>query len=97
MYALSADGDGPDLEVVVDEVVKKKTPAVLSVDETHATGNGVADPIVTNAKTPGSLTVTRAMLKGPEVGAVGVKTADGQQWSVDSRTGEITRPGGATP
>lgn len=97
IYALSADGDGPDLEVVIDEVVKKKTPAVLSVHETHATGNGVANPIVTNAKTPGSLTVTRAMLKGPEVGAVGVKTADGQQWSVDSATGEITRPGGATP
>jgi len=97
VYALSADGDGPDLEVVVDEVVKKKTPAVLSVDETHPTGKGVADPIETTAKTPGALSVTRAMLKGPERGGVTVLTADQQQWSVDARTGEINRPGEAKP
>ncbi len=95
VYALSADGDGPDLEAVVDEVPKRGAPTVLWVGTTHPAGKGIADPIVVAAPSPAPLTVTRAMLRGPKAGSIMVLTDDDQQWAVDARTGQIDRPGAA--
>ena len=92
VYALSADGDGPDLEAVVDEIGKRGPPGVLSVGTTHPAGKGIADPIVVTTPNPGPLTVTRAMMRGPSAGEVLVITADDRSWVVDARTGEIERP-----
>jgi len=91
VYALSADEAGPDLEVVVDEVRKRGTPEVLSIETTHEAGQGSSDPIVVTSNRPSALSVTRAMLRGPSAGSVGVLTGDTQQWVVDARTGEISR------
>lgn len=95
VYALSADGDGPDLEAVVDEVPKRGAPDVLSVGLTHAPGKGTADPIVVSATSPAPLTVARALLRGPTAGEIIVLTDDDKHWVVDARTGSIARPGEA--
>lgn len=94
VYALSADGDGPDLEAVIDELPKRGEPGVLSVATTHPAGKGVADPIVVTSESPGPLSVARAMMRGPAAGEIMVLTETNAQWVVDARTGEVGRGGG---
>jgi hypothetical protein len=92
VYALSADGDGPDLEVLVDEVKKKHEPAVLSDVRVHPRGKGVASPIVTTTKSPTPITVARAMLSPDGGGQVLVLTADDASWTISAADGRIASP-----
>lgn len=93
VYALSADGDGPDVDALVDEVPKRGAPNVLSVVVSHPPGRGVSDPIVVEAALPTSLSVARAMLRGPEAGDVLVFGEDERQFSINARTGAIETMG----
>ena len=80
VYALSADGDAADFEVVVEETILKKKakstkpPQVRSSRTVHPKGRGAASPIVVELPQPGVITVARAMLLGPSAGEVLVLT-----------------------
>jgi hypothetical protein len=93
VYALSADGDGPDLEVVVDEIKKKNEPLVLGDVMVHPRGKGIASPIVTATKVPTPATVARALLSGAAAGDVIVLTADDASWTISAVDGRIAPPG----
>ncbi len=92
VYAMSADGDGPDLEVVIDEVKKKVEPAVLQDRLVHPRGKGVASPIVTATKVPTPMTVARAMLVQGGAPDVPVQMSDNSNWTISSADGRITGP-----
>lgn len=89
VYALSAEGDGPDLEVLVDEPKRNRPPEVLETRAVHGAGAGSADPIVVAARQPAAATVARAMLRGPSAGDVDVQ-CDGSRWQVAARTGRVS-------
>lgn len=107
VYALSADGDAADLEVVVGEPAGRagkkggtKPPEVRSSRTVHPEGRGVASPIVVTLAQPAALTVARAMLLGPQAGEVLV-LAEGDagaavQFTVSAVSGAISRVGGET-
>jgi hypothetical protein len=95
VYALSADGDGPDVELVVEPVKKKGDPVVREATIVHAPGKGTAAPIVVGGKAPTPTTVARALLAGPSAGDVIVMTADDASWTISGADGHITPP--ATP
>lgn len=84
VYALSADGDAADLEILVDapapvrKVESKKSQQkksrkpleVRSSRTVHPRGRGAASPIVVELPQPAPITVARAMLLGPQAGDV---------------------------
>jgi hypothetical protein len=92
VYALSADGDGPDLEVLVDAPKRKRDPEVLSVETIHEAGAAEASPIRVALPQPAPATVVRAMLEGPEAGDVPVQGSGGALYAVSASDGRITRP-----
>ena len=92
VYALSDDGDGPDLEVLVDAPKRKRDPVVLSVETIHEAGAAKASPIRVALPQPGPATVVRAMLEGPDAGDVPVQANSGVVYAVEARSGRITRP-----
>lgn len=98
VYALSADGDGPDIDIVVDEVKNKKNkknkgePAVLADTLVHPRGKGVSSPIVTGTKVPTPMTVARALLAPAAQPEVLVLTSDDASWTISSADGRITGP-----
>jgi hypothetical protein len=108
VYALSADGDAADFEVVVDEPKTRgkkpsKPPEVRSSRTVHAKGQGAASPIVVQLSQPAPITVARAMLLGPQAGEVPV-TARGadpnssaRHFTVSAASGTISAVGGETP
>jgi hypothetical protein len=92
VYALSDEGDGPDLEVLVDQPKRKKDPEVLSVETIHEKGAAKASPIRVALPQPGPATVVRAMLEGPDAGDVPVQANSGVVYAVSAKSGRITRP-----
>jgi hypothetical protein len=93
VYALSAEGDGPDVEVLVDAPKRKRDPEVLSVETIHEAGAAKASPIRVALPQPAPATIVRAMLEGPEAGDVPVQANSGVVYAVSARTGRITRGG----
>lgn len=92
IYALSAEGAGPDLEVVVDAPKRSKPPVVLSSTTVHPAGAIHANTVTLEVPQPAPATVARALLQGPSAGDFEVKGVGGA-WSISSRTGRITRSG----
>ncbi len=92
VYAMSADGDGPDLEVLVDAPKRKRAPEVLAVETIHEAGAAKGSPIRVALPQPGPATVVRAMLEGPDAGDVPVQGNGGVVYAVSARNGRITRP-----
>jgi len=88
VYALSADADGPDLELVV-QPPKRRTPAtVTAAAVVHASAD--ADPLVIETSTPGPVTVARALLRGLDAGSITVRSPQGD-WVVAAGTGLMRR------
>lgn len=67
VFALAQDPDGPDFEIATDEPPKAKKkkradpPAVVRVQQVHAKGTAVGDPIVVALPDPHPLSITRVM------------------------------------
>jgi hypothetical protein len=92
VYALSADGDGPDLELLLGgRLGKRRELEVRSTTTVHPPGRGVTDPIVTELSTPAPTSVARVLLRGPDAGEVMVEGTDDARWSISARTAKITR------
>jgi hypothetical protein len=91
VYALSADGDGPDLELVVAAPRRRSPPSVLQAAVVHASAD--ADPLRIETSTPGPVTVARAMLRGLEAGSITVQSPQGD-WIVAAGTGLVRRADG---
>jgi hypothetical protein len=88
VYALSADGDGPDVELVVALPQRRSPAAVTSAAVVHA--DAKADPLVIETPSPGPMTVARAMLRGLDAGSITVRSPQGD-WSVAAGTGLVER------
>jgi hypothetical protein len=98
VYALSAEGDGPDLEVLVDAPKRNRFPEVLAVETIHEKGAAKASPIRVALPQPGPATVARVMLEGPDAGDVAVQASSGAVYAVSARNGRITKsPAGSAP
>lgn len=95
VYALSADGDGADLEVVVEPPRRRHPAAVKDAWVVHQPGAVQADPLRIETPGPGPVTVARAMLRGLEAGTIAVESAKGR-WTVVAGTG-LVRPAPASP
>jgi hypothetical protein len=94
VYALSADGEGPDLEIVVARKPKKKraAPTVLDAMTVHAEGGALADPIAVSALHPRPATVARALMRGSSAVDVDARTPQGL-FRISTRTGRVERVG----
>lgn len=92
VYALSADGDGPDLEVLVRPPRRREPATVTQAAVVHA--SAAADPLRIETPTPGPVTVARAMLRGLDAGSVTVRSPQGD-WIVAAGTGLVRRADGA--
>ncbi len=90
VYALSATGSGPDIEVLVDQPKKSRIPEVLGSDVVHEAGTADATPLSVRSAQPAPATVARAMLQGA-AGNVEVESSAGL-WMVSGRTGRVSRP-----
>lgn len=90
VYALSADGDGPDLELVVAPPKRREPAAVTEAVVVHAPAMIFQDPMEIDTPTPGPITVARAMLRGLEAKPVTVQSPQGA-WTVASGTGLVQR------
>lgn len=94
VYALSADGDGPDLELVVAPPERRKPAVVTQAAVVHPDADG--NPLRIETPTPGPLTVARAMLRGLDAGSIAVRSPQGD-WVVDAGTGLVRRADGGDP
>lgn len=94
VYALSADGDGPDLELTVARPERRKPAEVITAMVVHA--SAAADPLRIDTPTPGPVTVARAMLRGLEAGSITVQSPQGD-WIVAAGTGLMRRADGGGP
>jgi hypothetical protein len=92
VYALSAEGDGPDMEVLVDQPKRKSPPVVLDAKTIHEAGAAQAEPLQVAAPHPAPATVARVMAKGPSAGDVPVAADSGVVYTVSARNGRITLP-----
>lgn len=90
VYALSADGDGPDLELQVSPPRRREPAAVTEAVVVHAPGMIFQNPMQIDAPAPGPITVARAMQRGLEAGPVTVQSPQGE-WTVVSGTGLVQR------
>jgi hypothetical protein len=91
VYALSADADGPDLELVVRPPQRRKPPTVTAATVVHA--SAAADPLQIETPTPGPVTVARALLRGLDAGSITVRSPQGD-WVVAAGTGLMRRADG---
>jgi len=90
VYALSADVQGPDLELAVEPPHRRHEAFVLGGVIVHEAGAAQADPIVVQTPTPGPITVARAMHRGTEAGSIAVHSQQGE-WVVAAGTGLLRR------
>lgn len=90
VYAFSAEGSGPDVELVVEPPKRKrKPPRLLSSRTTHPAGAVEREPVVLEGLSePAAMTVTRVMLRGAQAEPVAVKTGGGA-WRVMPADGRI--------
>lgn len=88
VYALSADADGPDLELVVTLPQRRSPATVTQATVVHA--SAAADPLRIETPTPGPVTVARAMLRGLDAGSITVQSPQGD-WIVAAGTGLVRR------
>lgn len=95
VYALSADGDGADLEVVLDPPRRRHPVAVKEAWIVHEPGAALVDPLRIQTPGPGPITVARAMLRGLEAGTIEVESSQGR-WTVVAGTG-LVRPAEPSP
>lgn len=93
VYAMSADGDGVDLEVLVSLPRKRQPAEAREAWLVHEVGAVLTDPIRIETDNPGPITVARAMMRGLEAGEVEVVSAQGR-WTVVSGTGLVRRASG---
>ena len=91
VYALSADADGPDLELVVRPPQRRTPPTVTTATVVHA--SAAADPLQIETPTPGPVTVARALLRGLDAGSITVRSPQGD-WIVAAGTGLMRRADG---
>ncbi|MEM6293773.1 MAG: hypothetical protein AAGA54_21035 [Myxococcota bacterium] len=90
VYAMSARGGGPDVEVLVDEANKGRIPEVLDATVVHEAG-AVGDALIrVQSPQPAAASVARVMLQDGS-GSVEVESSAGA-WLVDRRTGRVSRP-----
>ncbi|MEM7151516.1 MAG: hypothetical protein AAF799_01695 [Myxococcota bacterium] len=90
VYALSSDGSGPDLELVINPPTRRKDAQTVSSTLVHEGRAALGDPIVVKTTNPNPITVTRAMLRGSEAGTIGVESTGGK-WSVVAGSGLLQR------
>ena len=90
VYALSARGGGPDVEVLVDAAKKGRIPEVLGSTVVHEPGAVTDAQIRVDQPQPAPASVARVMLQGG-AGSVEVESSAGA-WLVDRRTGRVSRP-----
>jgi hypothetical protein len=88
VYALAADGDGPDLELLVALPQRRQPATVTTATVVHA--DAKADPLRIETPVPGPMTVARAMLRGLDAGSITVKAPQGD-WIVAAGTGLVRR------
>lgn len=93
IYALSADGDGADLELVVQPPRRRHPAAVTDAWVVHQPGAALADPLRIETPGPGPITVARAMQRGLDAGTIEVESDQGR-WTVVAGTG-LVRPANA--
>lgn len=88
VYALAADADGADLELVVTPPRRRSPATVTQAAVVHA--SAAADPLRIETPTPGPVTVARAMLRGLDAGSITVQSPQGD-WIVAAGTGLVRR------
>ncbi len=95
IYALSADGVGPDLELQVEPPRRRHPAELLGAAVVHQAGAPAAS-LAIETPTPGPVTVVRAMLRGPNTDRCAVESPHGP-WTVVTATGELRRDEGGDP
>lgn len=90
VYAMSAEGDGPDLEVILDAPRRKRPPEVLETRLIHAAPAAGRDPIEVELRQPAPATVARVMMRGPQSGDVAVR-AGTTRWAISASDGRVVR------
>ena len=93
VYALSADGSGPDVEVVVDQPKRRRKPGVLESVVVHPAGSLTGEAWQLKGTQPAPATVARVMLRGPDAGEVGVQ-ARGGAFVISAADGRVSRRSG---
>lgn len=97
VHAFSAEGDGPDVELVVAPAKGKRgVPRLLSTQTIHPAGVMASDgDLVTllELDQPMSMTVARVMLRGPDAEPVTVRARTGA-WRVMPADGRVVRDDG---
>jgi hypothetical protein len=93
VYAMSAEGEGPDLEILIDQPRRKKVPPVLATLVVHPSSTLGDDRIELTLAQPAPATVARVMLRGSGSGDVQVQTSTGT-WQVSGDSGRVVRGGG---
>lgn len=90
VYAMSAEGDGPDLEVVVDAPKRKRPLEVLHTTLVHEAPAAALDTIEVELDQPAPATVARVLMRGPQAGDVPVM-AGGRPWVISATDGRVAR------
>ncbi len=90
VYALSADGDDVDVEVLVTPPRKRRAAEVKHSWVVHEVGAVISNPIPIETDSPGPITVARAMMRGLEAGTIEVVSSEGR-WTVVAGTGLVRR------
>ena len=95
VYAFAADGEGPDVEIVVAPGKGKRgMPRVLATRTTHAAGAIAAEQVTLGERDqPAAMTVARVMQMGPDAEPVLVHTRSGA-WRVMPADGRVMRDAG---
>jgi hypothetical protein len=90
LYMFGLDGKSPDLEVVVEDPVKKRaSPTVAGITVVHEPADYAGATVHVRQDGPGPLTVARVKSRGLEAGDVPVESADGTRWKISAETGVI--------
>lgn len=90
LYMFGLDQKSPDLEVVVQDPVKKRdTPTVTGIIVVHEPADYAGDTVRVRLDGPSPLTVARVKSRGLEAGDVPVESANGTRWKISAETGAI--------
>ena len=92
VYALSSEGDGPDLELLIDEPRRSRAPEVLKTVVVHEAPASSGDPWVVEQSQPAPATVARVLARGPQAAPVQVRCSSGL-WTISPADGRVARSG----
>lgn len=96
IYAMAADVDGPDVELVVDEPRKRQVPPVIETRVVHQPDDLRSDPLVVRVAHPTPTTVARVLMRGEGAGEVRVRSTSGS-WRVSAANGRVRRDAEGSP